>query len=113
MMIGKAFFRFASTFALIFILEAAPALAKCTDRPAPGVDWTRCDKERLILREADLSGAILERTDLSESDMTGAKLTGARMAQANLARTRLHGADLSGADRLQNPKASSRGVRTR
>ena len=94
----KVLLRLGLTFALIFVLEAPMALAKCRDRPEPGVDWTRCEKERLILREADLSGAILERTDLSDADMTEAKLTGAKMVQANLARTRLHRADLSGAN---------------
>ena len=96
MTIPKNLMRLGLTFALIFVLEAPEALAKCRDRPKPGVDWTRCEKERLILRAADLSGAVLERTDLSESDMTDAKLTGAKLMQANLARTRLHGADLSG-----------------
>ncbi len=94
----KALLRLALTFVLIFTLEATPAFAKCRDRPEPGVDWTRCEKERLLLREVDLSGAILERTDLSEADMTEAKLAGAKMMLANLARTRLHDADLSGAD---------------
>ncbi len=36
--------------ALVFALETSAALAKCRDRPKPGVDWSRCEKERLILR---------------------------------------------------------------
>ncbi len=54
--------------ALVFTLETSAALANCRDRPRPGVDWSRCEKERLILRNADLSGAILKRTDLSGAD---------------------------------------------
>jgi hypothetical protein len=82
----KFLFHLGVFLAVVFAFETTTALAKCRDRPKPGVDWTRCEKERLILRAADLSGAILEHTDLSESDMTEAKLTGAKMVQANLAR---------------------------
>ena len=57
---------------LVFALETPTAFANCRDRPKPGVDWTKCEKERLILRGTDLSGAILKRTDLSMSDMAGA-----------------------------------------
>ena len=94
----KVLLRLGFLLLLVFVLEAPAALAKCHDRPKPGVDWTRCEKERLILRKVDLSGAILKLTDLSGTDMTGARLVGAILVQANLARAHLHGADLSGAD---------------
>jgi uncharacterized protein YjbI with pentapeptide repeats len=83
---------------LVFALETPTALANCRDHPKPGVDWSKCEKERLILRGTDLSGAILKRTDLSKSDMAGANLTGAVLVQANLAAARLRGANLEGAD---------------
>ncbi len=50
---------------LVATLETSTAFAKCGDPPKPGVDWSRCEKERKILRGEDLSGAILKRTDLS------------------------------------------------
>ncbi len=84
--------------AVFFILESTAALAKCKDRPKPEVDWSKCEKERLILRGADLTGAMLEWTDLSMSDMTDAKLAGAVLVRANLAMARLRGANLEGAD---------------
>ena len=43
-------------------LGAPVAQAKCGDSPKPKVDWSKCDKERLNLREQDLSGAIFLRT---------------------------------------------------
>ncbi len=30
---------------LIFALEMPAALANCRDRPKPGVDWSKCEKE--------------------------------------------------------------------
>ena len=65
------------------------ALAKCGESPGPGVDWSGCEKERLILRGKDLEGANLARADFSKSDMTGIKLKGANLAEANLTRARM------------------------
>ena len=62
---------------LVFVLETPAAFAGCRDRPKPGVDWSKCEKERLILRGTDLRGAILIQTDLSMSDMADANLAGA------------------------------------
>ena len=74
-----------------------PAWAGCRDKPEAGVDWSGCDKERLILREQDLKGANLERTDLSESDLSEAQLNEALLQEAMLARARIWDADLRGA----------------
>ena len=40
---------------LLPALALAPwaAFAGCNDAPAPGVDWTSCEKHRLILRKID------------------------------------------------------------
>jgi uncharacterized protein YjbI with pentapeptide repeats len=82
----------------LLILGAAPVQAKCSDSPRPKVDWTKCDKEKKILRGQDMSGGIFERTDLSLSNLSGSTLTGARMGRATLNGTRFQGADLTGAD---------------
>ena len=84
--------------AVFFTIESTTAFAKCKDRPEPEVDWSKCEKERLILRGVNLSGAVLEWTDLSMSDLTDAKLAGAVLVRANLAMARLRGANLEGAD---------------
>jgi uncharacterized protein YjbI with pentapeptide repeats len=82
-------------------LGAPVAQAKCGDSPKPKVDWSKCDKERLNLREQDLSGAVFLRTDLSASDLMEANLSGATLKKANLARARLKAANLQGADLSQ------------
>jgi len=76
-------------------LALPSAQAACTDAPGPGVDWSKCQKRRLILRDADLSNARLAGSDLGRSDFSGAKLVAADLERASLDNARLVGADLS------------------
>jgi uncharacterized protein YjbI with pentapeptide repeats len=82
---------------LLFFVPLAPANAGCGDYPAAGVDWTKCEKRRLILRDRDLSKGKFLRTDFSRSDLANVKLTGADLTEADFEHARLAGADLSGA----------------
>lgn len=94
------------------------------DAPAvPGVNWSYCKKERLVLinknldgsklnstnmhsanlrgtsfRKSDLSYAILSESDLSYTDFQQAMLVGASLRSANLSYARLNGTDMSYAD---------------
>ena len=52
------------------MLLSVPVLAECDDSPKPQVDWTKCTKMRLVLTNSDLSGAKLERTNLSSTRIT-------------------------------------------
>lgn len=81
----------------LVLLAAAPAAATCNERPAVGVDWSKCEKRRLMLRGQDLSDGTFVRTDFSRSDLAEAKLAGADLTEANFEHARLAGADLSGA----------------
>ena len=76
----------------------AAAWAGCSDPPGAKVDWSKCQKNRLILRNADLSEARFHRTNLSASDLMEANLAGAWREGANRMRARLREANLSGAD---------------
>ena len=78
-------------------LTAQPAVAACGDSPAPGVDWSKCEKRRLILRGQDLSNGTFLRTDFARSDLAEATLAGADLTEAIFDRARLAGADLTGA----------------
>ncbi len=94
----------------LILLAATPFTAQggCSDRPGPGVDWTKCQKMRLVLRGEDLSGGRLERTNLSNTDLMEATLVGANLAESNLERTRLQEADLQGANltKVQGSRAN-------
>lgn len=74
-----------------------PAQAGCGDAPAAGVDWSKCEKRRLILRGRDLSKGVFQRTDFGRTDLADANLAGADLSEAIFERARLAGADLSGA----------------
>jgi predicted NAD/FAD-dependent oxidoreductase/uncharacterized protein YjbI with pentapeptide repeats len=89
----------ASLTAAAFLLSAAPdAWAGCTDAPAPGVEWVGCHKGGLRMSGVDLSGARIEKTDLSRSDMRSANLAGAVLTFSDLSLTRLADSILTGAD---------------
>jgi uncharacterized protein YjbI with pentapeptide repeats len=90
--------RIAALGMLVGILVNVPVHADCGDKPKPQVDWTQCTKMRLVLRNNDLSGAVLQRTNLSSTDLAGAKLQGAVLVEAIIDRARLREADLTGAD---------------
>jgi len=83
---------------LLGVCISAPAYASCSDKPKPNVDWTKCTKMQLVLRNNDLSGAVLQRTNLSSTDLAGAKLQGAVLVETIIDRARLAEADLTGSD---------------
>jgi uncharacterized protein YjbI with pentapeptide repeats len=81
---------------VVLLAFAAPlARAACTDSPRAGVDWSKCQKGRLIMRGAELSSGSFKGTDFGRSDLSGAKLVGADLERAALDNARLVGADLS------------------
>lgn len=108
---------------LFVLLPVAPALADCTDPPAPGVNWQGCNFNGLTLTELDLEGARLReasflRADISDSnlrDIEGYKLrmvsttaqnvdfSGASLPRADFTKADLTGAKLSNTD-LRNAR---------
>jgi uncharacterized protein YjbI with pentapeptide repeats len=83
--------------ALILGLSTAPSLAGCRDNAAAGVDWSECDKMRLMLGQVDLSGGEFVQTFFSSSDLRGANFANANLSLAEVSNASLSGADLSGA----------------
>lgn len=84
--------------AAFVLLAPASGQASCTDKPEPGVDWSKCGKTKVIMRGQDLSGAKFENADLSASTLSEATLKGANLVRANLTRTSFREANLEGAD---------------
>jgi uncharacterized protein YjbI with pentapeptide repeats len=76
---------------LLGTLIGVPSFAGCDDRAKPNVDWTKCTKMRLDMRNKDLAGAVLLRTNLSG-------LQGVVLAQAVIDRARLQEVDLTGSN---------------
>lgn len=70
------------------------ARADCGDAPRAGVDWHQCEKNRLILRGANLQGAKLSETALNGSDFAKANLAGADLTRASVERARFSDASL-------------------
>ncbi|MDK1491261.1 pentapeptide repeat-containing protein [Sinorhizobium sp. 7-81] len=79
--------------AVLALVWASPAAAvHCRNSPAPGLDWTDCNKSHLILRGANLEGATLLGADFTLTDLRDANLKSANLEKAKLVRTSLAGA---------------------
>lgn len=63
----------------------------------PGIHLMDKELSKVIFREADLSNAYLDWTNLSYADLSHANLRGVRLGEAALEGANLEGADLSGA----------------
>lgn len=87
--------------AVLVCMGSSGALAACKDPPAAGVDWTGCEKHRLVLAGANLAGARLIGADLNGTDLQRASLAGADLTRASVDRVRFSGADLSRAKLAQ------------
>lgn len=82
------------------IFAATEASAACGDSPGPKVDWSKCHKEHMIIREQDFSNARLDDVHMNFSDLFGsnfsrASFRGAYLIRSRLAATKLIGANLS------------------
>lgn len=82
---------------LLLALPLSPALAECSDEPGPGVDWSECEKGRLMFGSADLSNGAFVQTFFTGTDLAKANLAGSDLSLAELSNARLAGADLAGA----------------
>lgn len=79
--------------AVLVLAFTGPAAAiHCKSSPAPRLDWSDCNKSHLILRRADLEGAILLNTNFTLTDLRDANLKSANLEKAKLVRASLAGA---------------------
>lgn len=83
---------------IAFLLAPGEARASCTDRPAPGVDWSNCGKTKLLLYDHDFTGARFQGTNFSGSDLSRATMNGTDFEKADLTRAVLNAAKLRDAD---------------
>lgn len=73
--------------------EAEARRDRCTQAPAPGVDWHECDLTGAALSDVNLQGA-----NLHGSNLFGASMRRANLSYVTLSAARLYDADLTGAD---------------
>jgi len=76
---------------LAMCLWPDPAHALCTDPPSPGVNWQRCNFDRLDLAAIDLSGARLRDASFIRADLSGSKLVEADATRAKFINATLNG----------------------
>lgn len=80
-----------SSFILIVILILAaialPVHASCSDRGAPGVDWSGCKKSHKMLNEQDFSNAKFDGTNLSFGRLDRSDFTDGSLVKADLSRS--------------------------
>jgi uncharacterized protein YjbI with pentapeptide repeats len=88
-------------FACLLVTVGQPVLADCSDVPAPGVYWRRCLQDGQVLREVDLSGAVLRDASFKRADLSGASLAGADIRRAKFVSARLHEARFDDANMVQ------------
>ena len=80
-----------------------PAAPQCDAAARPGINWRQCNKAGLQLLNADLSGAMLNSTNLQGANLFGSKLIKADLSYADLSNgnfsfTDLQQAELKGAN---------------
>ena len=84
------------------IAPAPPDIPDCNAAPAPGVNWSGCDKSTLSddgldLRNANLQGTIFSGNIMYMWDLSGADMSGAQLDGGETLFSALRGANLSGA----------------
>ena len=83
---------------IVLLAPVAPAIAACTDPPAPGVDWRRCNFDRFPLAKVDLTGATLDNASFNWADLSGSVFANVEGGRTRFARATLTGVDFSGAN---------------
>jgi len=80
-----------------FSASAARA-ADCGSSPEPGLDWSECSKNNIMLDGSNLKGANLAGADLSVTGLPNSDLDGAHLGKANLMRAWFTGSTMKKAD---------------
>jgi uncharacterized protein YjbI with pentapeptide repeats len=100
---------------LAFLPTVVQAAPDCSASPAPGIDWTECDKKLIILSGSDLNGATLVDVDFTSTDLRGTNLLAANLEKATLVRASLADAKARGAkfDRILAYRTNFSGIDAR
>ncbi|WP_455274515.1 pentapeptide repeat-containing protein [Rhizobium herbae] len=98
---------------IFFIFFTGPAAAThCQSSPATGLDWSGCNKSRIMLGNANLEGANLSSANFTQTDLRSANLKSANLQKTKLVRASLAGANAEKANfaRVEGHRASFVGM---
>ncbi len=89
--------------ALLAIAASGPVQAACSDRRAPGMDWSGCKKISKMLGKSDYTGsrfdeAVLTLSQLDDSNFRNASLVKANLTRVNAKGSRFENTDLTKAN---------------
>jgi uncharacterized protein YjbI with pentapeptide repeats len=89
-----------AAFALVLLLSGAhpAAAADCDDMATPGINWSGCHRNNIILQGSDLNGANLAGTHFDSTDLSNTNLQSANLEKATMVRTWLTDAHAEGAN---------------
>lgn len=83
---------------LLAIFAANPASADCSDRRAPGMDWSGCKKISKMLGNSDYTGSRFDDAILTLSQIDHSNFKNASLIKANLTRVDARGSRFENAD---------------
>ena len=83
---------------LLAIATAGPVQADCSDRRAPGMDWTGCKKISKMLGNSDYTGSRFDESILTLSQIEKSNFKNASLVKANLTRVDATGSRFEDAD---------------
>ena len=83
-----------------------PVQPLCSKAAVPGVNWSGCDKQGVLLRGVDLARSNLDYANLSHAVLSGSRLDHASLVGTDLSATDLSNANMSNAD-LSNADLSA------
>ncbi|MET0748468.1 MAG: pentapeptide repeat-containing protein [Rhizobium sp.] len=83
---------------LACVTWTSAAAADCGSSPEPGLDWSACSKNNIMLDGSNLQGANLAGADLSVTGLPNSNLDGAQVEKANLMRAWFTGSTMKNAN---------------
>lgn len=83
---------------LLAIVASHSVQAGCSDRRAPGMDWSGCKKISKMLGNSDYTGSRFDESILTLSQLDKSNFKNASLVKANLTRVDATGSRFEGAD---------------
>ncbi len=84
--------------ALLAIVATGPVQAACSDRRAPGMDWSGCKKISKMMGKSDYTGSRFDEAVLTLSQLDDSNFKNASLVKANLTRVNANGSRFENTD---------------